>query len=123
MELQGRGTEAKTPPPGREHIVVRPGYCGGKPHIAGHRIKVQHIVTWHEHMGLCPDEIVATYSGLTLADVYAALTYYYDHREQIDADIEEDERFIAEQKEKAGRSKLQEKLTELHGKGDPLPPG
>ena len=32
----------------REHIAVVPEYCGGKAHIAGHRIKVQHIVIWHE---------------------------------------------------------------------------
>src|SRR5438876_11573268 len=30
-----------------EYVAIRPGYCGGKPHIAGHRIKVQHIAVWH----------------------------------------------------------------------------
>ncbi|WP_335134149.1 DUF433 domain-containing protein [Nostoc sp.] len=36
--------------------------CGGKPRIAGHRIRVQDIVIWHEGMGLSPDEIVDHYS-------------------------------------------------------------
>jgi len=30
------------------HIEITPGICGGKPRIAGHRIKVQNIVIWHE---------------------------------------------------------------------------
>jgi uncharacterized protein (DUF433 family) len=79
----------------RGHIAIAAGYCGGKPHIAGHRIKVQHIAAWHEQAGKSPDEIVAEYPGLTLADVYAALAYYYDHREEIDDDMQEDEEFVA----------------------------
>jgi uncharacterized protein (DUF433 family) len=75
-----------------EHILIKPGYCGGKPHIAGHRIKVQHVAVWHERMGLSPDEIASGY-GLTLAQVYAALTYYWDHKARIDADTKEGEAF------------------------------
>jgi uncharacterized protein (DUF433 family) len=106
-----------------EYIAIKPGYCGGKPHIAGHRIKVQHVAVWHERMGMTPAEIVATYPSLTLPAVYAALAYYHSHRAEIDADIEADERFVAEMKQKAGPSKLQERLAELHAKDDPLPPG
>jgi len=40
--------------------------------LAGHRITVQNIVTWHERMGRSADEIAADYD-LSLADVYAAL--------------------------------------------------
>jgi uncharacterized protein (DUF433 family) len=80
----------------REYIAVKPGYCSGKPHIAGHRIEVQHVAVWHERMGRTPGEIVATYPSLSLAAVYAALSYYHSHRAEIDADIEADERFVAE---------------------------
>lgn len=107
----------------QEFIAVKPGYCGGKPHIAGHRIKVQHIAVWHERMGMTPQEIVVTYPGLSLPAVYAALSYYHSHRSQIDADLEEDERFAAEMKANAGPSKLQQKLAAAHGKNDPLPSG
>ena len=41
----------------KEHIVITPGICGGKP-TAGHRIKVQDIEIWHERMGMSPDEII-----------------------------------------------------------------
>ena len=106
-----------------EHVAIKPGYCGGKPHIAGHRVKVQHIAVWHERMGMTPEEIVATHPTLTLAAVYAALAYYHSHRGEIDADIEADERFVAEMSANAGPSKLRERLAERHGKDDPLPPG
>ena len=66
-----------------QHIEITPGIVGGKPRIAGHRITVENIVIWHERMGKCADEIAAEYE-LTLADVYAALAYYYDHRAEID---------------------------------------
>ena len=102
---------------------MRAGHCGGKPHVAGSRIKVQHIVVWHERMGMSAEEIGATYPALTLASIYAALAYYHSHRAEIDADIEADERFVAEQKAKAGQSQVEQKLAALHAKNDPLPPG
>jgi uncharacterized protein (DUF433 family) len=106
-----------------EYIEVKPGFCGGKPHIIGHRIKVQHIVVWRERMGMTPEEIVVTYPSLSLPAVFAALAYYHSQRAEIDADIAADERFVAERKANAGPSKLQEKLAALHGKDDSLPPG
>ncbi|MCI0428718.1 MAG: DUF433 domain-containing protein [Nitrospiraceae bacterium] len=77
------------------HIAISEDVVGGKPRIAGHRITVQHIVIWHERMGLSADEIASNH-GLSLADVYAALTYYYDHRQEIDAAIVADESYVAE---------------------------
>jgi uncharacterized protein (DUF433 family) len=77
------------------HVEVTPGIVGGKPRIAGHRITVQDIVGWHERLGLSADEIATEYD-LSLADVYAALAYYYDHREEIDQAIRADEEFVAE---------------------------
>ena len=106
-----------------EYIAVRPGYCGGKPHILGHRIKVQHVAVWHERDGMTPEEIVATYPTLDLSSVYAALAYYHAHRQEIDADIEADERFVAEMKAKAGPSLLERKRAQRHATEDPLSPG
>jgi hypothetical protein len=37
--------------------------------------------------GLAPEDIVRHYPYLTLAEVHAAMTYYHDHREEIDAEI------------------------------------
>ncbi len=79
-----------------EHIGVKPGYCGGKPHILGHRIKVQHVVVWHERMGMSPTEIVASHPTISLSDIHAALAYYDDHRDEIDADVVAEEKRAAE---------------------------
>jgi len=51
------------------------------------------------------------------------LAYYHSHRADIDADIEADERFVAKQKAKAGRSLVEQKLTALNEKNDALPAG
>jgi uncharacterized protein (DUF433 family) len=107
-----------------EYIVKTPGTCGGKPRIAGTRIKVQHVYVWVEKMGMTPAEVVATYPHLTMAGVHAALAYYWSHRDEIHREMEEDERFVEELKAKAGPSPLQRKLAEMgHAPGDPLPPG
>lgn len=68
-------------------ITRTPGVCGGKPCIAGHRVRVSDIVIWHEHEGLSADAIVSQLPGLSLADVYTALAYYYEHLEEIRTEI------------------------------------
>lgn len=90
------------------HIEASPSIAGGKPRIAGHRVTVQNIVIRHERLGQSADEI-ATESGLTLADVYAALAYYYDHRADIDEAIRTDESYVAALRERTP-SKLREQL-------------
>jgi uncharacterized protein (DUF433 family) len=106
-----------------EHIEITPGICGGKPRIAGHRITVQNIAIWHERMGMSPDEIAATYPSITLADVYAALAYYHDHRGEIIARIEADDAFVEEMRSNAPPSRLQQRLSECHAQDDPIPSG
>ncbi|MEG3844480.1 DUF433 domain-containing protein [Microcoleus sp. herbarium14] len=93
----------------QEHIEITPGVCGGKPRIAGHRIKVQDIAIWYEDMGLSPDEIVYHHPSITLADVYAALAYYHDCRQQIRQQIREDEA-LARSIQEQTPSLLQKKL-------------
>jgi uncharacterized protein (DUF433 family) len=89
-------------------IVSTPGTCGGRPRIDGHRITVEDVAVWHERMGMSPDEIVSSYPTIPLSDVHAALAYYYEHRDAIDADILEGERFAAEMKAKLGPGPLDE---------------
>jgi uncharacterized protein (DUF433 family) len=104
-----------------ERIVSTPGTCGGKPRIAGHRIKVADIAIWYERTGLSPDEIVSTWPTLTLSDVHVALAYYYDHRDQIDADIRAGEEFV--DKYRAGQPSIFEKVRQrgLDASNDPIP--
>ena len=80
------------------HIEATPGVCGGKPRVAGTRIRVEDIVVWHELQGKSPNEIVADFPQLSLADVHAALTYYFDHREEIQRQMREAREFAATMK-------------------------
>lgn len=79
------------------HISVTSGVRGERPCIDGTRITVMNIVTL-ERMGLTPEEMRTYYSSrpLTLAEVHAALTYYYDHKDGIDACFEEDRKWDEE---------------------------
>ena|SRR5688572_3384650 len=92
-----------------QHIEVTPGVCGGRPRIAGHRIRVQDIYVWHELQGRSPDEIVSAFPQLSLADVYAALAYFWDHRDEILEDMKQQDAFVEEMKAKFP-SKLPERL-------------
>jgi uncharacterized protein (DUF433 family) len=85
----------------KTHIEATPGICGGRPRIAGHRIRVQDVVIWSEQ-GQSPDQIVADFPQISLADVYAALTYYHDHRDDIDRQIREDDEFVERMRAQCG---------------------
>jgi uncharacterized protein (DUF433 family) len=91
-----------------QRIVRTPDICGGKPRIAGHRITVQNIAIWHDRLGRSADEIASEYD-LELADIYAALAYYFAHREEIDQSIREAKAF-AEEMRRRTPSKLEKKL-------------
>lgn len=93
----------------REHIVVTPETCGGKPRIAGTRIQVKHIVVMHDRQGMPPEQIVSEYPHLTLAGIYSALAYYHDHRDEFNADIRAEREWYEEMKSKHP-SRLQERL-------------
>jgi uncharacterized protein (DUF433 family) len=90
-------------------ITARPDVCGGKACIAGHRVRVLDIVVWHEHRGMTPDEIVSHVPSITLADVHAALAYYFDHVDQIQQEMR-DERLHAGEFHRGHPSPLEAKL-------------
>ena len=93
----------------REHIEIVQGAGGPKPRIAGHRIRVQDVAIWHEKLGLSPDEIVDHYPTLTLADIHAALAYYWDHRDEIERAIAA-EQALGEEVRRGSPSLVREKL-------------
>ena len=82
-----------------EHIDISPGVLGGKPRIAGHRISVQDVVIWHYELEHPVEQIAGDYN-LTLADVYAALAYYHDHKKEIDKSMKDGEKLVAQMKRK-----------------------
>jgi uncharacterized protein (DUF433 family) len=87
---------------------------GGKPRIVGTRITVADIVLMHRRLGRALEEISGTYD-LPLAAVYAAMAYYYDHKDAIDQSLDEEEG-MAEAFKRNNPSRLREKLEALsHG--------
>jgi uncharacterized protein (DUF433 family) len=77
-------------------IISDPRLHGGRPVIAGTATSVRAIAALYK-LGLSAEEI-ADELPLTLGQVYAALTYYHIHTEQIEADLiaDSEERLIAE---------------------------
>jgi uncharacterized protein (DUF433 family) len=81
------------------YIDKTEGDVGGKPRIAGRRIAVQNIVIWHEWLGMSADKIASEYD-LTLAEIYAALAYYYNNPQEIDRSIKASESLVEEMMKK-----------------------
>ena len=71
-------------------IVRSDDIRGGRPRIAGTGVTVRRIVGWYKR-GLTPEEITTEIPHLSLAQVYAALTYYHANREEIEADMAAEE--------------------------------
>lgn len=72
------------------HITKQTGVCGGKAAIDNTRVRVADVVWLHKE-GHKPEQILTTYPQLSLAQVHAALTYFYDHPEEIEATLVADE--------------------------------
>lgn len=66
------------------HIVKVDGICGGEAIIEGTRIAVWHIVGYYYKVGMSVEEILAEWDYLTAAQVFSALAYYHDNKEEID---------------------------------------
>jgi uncharacterized protein (DUF433 family) len=67
-----------------------PRIRGGRPKIAGTGLTVSRIAGWYK-MGMTPEEIALEYPHLTLAQVHAALSYYHVNRDEIEADLAQEE--------------------------------
>jgi hypothetical protein len=65
---------------------------------------------WARYEPKPPEQIVSEYPHLTLAGIYAALAYYHDHREEVNADIRREREWYEEMHAKHP-SRLQGRLT------------
>ena len=92
----------------QQHIYTDP--ATGKPCISGTGIRVWDVYVLHERQGRTPDEIVAAYPHLSLADVHAALAYYWDNKDAIDQQMKEADEFVERLKAENGPGPLARKL-------------
>lgn len=107
-----------------QHIEVRPCRSGEtKAYVVGTRVSVADIYVRHELKGESPDQIVAALPHLNLAQVHAALAYFYDHPEEVRKQLYEEEAIVARLKAQTGPGPLQRKLHGETGDGAAIPPG
>jgi uncharacterized protein (DUF433 family) len=78
------------------------------------RVRVSHIVLPHLMHGWSAEELARQYPHLSLAEIHAALGYYFDHAEEIareiEADLAEDERLRAQAAANSFMTRLRAKL-------------
>jgi uncharacterized protein (DUF433 family) len=85
--MQGKGYVAMATVTDIGSLIVRSDDIrGGRPRVAGTGVTVRRIVGWYKQ-GLTPEEITTEMPHLSLAHVYAALTYSHANRDEIAADI------------------------------------
>jgi uncharacterized protein (DUF433 family) len=72
-------------------IVRNPEIRSGRPILAGTGVSVHSIVIRYK-WGQTPEEIADQFGHLSLAQVYAALAYYHANREEIEADLEQEDK-------------------------------
>ena len=87
-------------------------------YLSGTRIRVQDIYVLSEFQGKTPDEIVSAYPQLSLAQVHAALAYYFDHMDEIRDEIRQDQDFVEKFRQMTGPGPLEEKLRGMEGDAD-----
>ena len=80
-------------------ISIDPNVRGGRPCIAGTGLRVTDVVMATLFHQRTPSEIASDYE-ISLAQVHAALAYYYQHKLVLDADIREQIETARELKEK-----------------------
>jgi uncharacterized protein (DUF433 family) len=82
----------------------------GVAYIEGTTAKVIEIVLAKEVSGQSPEELQQEFPHLSLAQIYAALAYYHQHKEELDADIERRRQLARQMRQDAGPSPLAARL-------------
>ena len=79
-------------------IIRRAEISGGEPILQGTRISVRHIVE-RVRSGQSVEDILAALPHLTAAQIYAALSYYYENKSEMERlyEVSQPERIIAAQ--------------------------
>ena len=90
-----------------EHVQID---AEGAPVISGTTMKVVELVMAQMAFGWSPEELHFQHPYLTLGQIHSALAFYWDHKEELDADIERRGKYAEEARQKAGPSPLAAKL-------------
>src|SRR6266571_7627724 len=86
----------------------------GVPWITGANTKIVEVVLDKMAHGWSPEEMHRQHPHLSMAQIHAALSYYYEHQDEVDADIEGRYRYVdelrAQQKNPLTRAELEARL-------------
>lgn len=81
--------------------------------IAGANTKVIEVVLDTLAHGSSPEEIHFQYPHLSLAQIHAALSFYYEHKPELDAEIQRGWREVNDLAAKESESSLHQRLREI----------
>src|SRR5438067_13113176 len=82
----------------------------GVAYIEGTTAKVIEVVLNQEWAGQTPEELQRDMPHLTLAQINAALAYYHEHKEELDAEIERGDQLAEKLREEAGESPFAKRM-------------
>lgn len=85
----------------------------GVPVITGTTMKVVELVMAHQAHGWSPEELHFQFPHLSLGQIHSALAYYWDHKDELDADIDRRVRYAEQARREAGPSVVKAKLAKL----------
>lgn len=94
-----------------EHIILNNARV---PVIEGTTMKVVELALAQAAYGWSADELREQFPYLTFGQIYSALAYYWDHQEELDADVEDRIRKADKIKKSMPESAL---VKRLRGKG------
>jgi uncharacterized protein (DUF433 family) len=84
------------------HVTTHKAICAGSPIIRGTRTRVANIAGYYL-MGLTPEEILRELPHLGLSQVFDALSFYFDHRREIERELQEDKEELVSKNVPAGK--------------------
>lgn len=85
----------------------------GVPWISGANTKVIEVVLDKLAYGWSPEEMHRQHPHLSMAQIHAALSYYYEHQDEVDADIERRYQYAEELRAQQPDSPLRQRLRAL----------
>ena len=84
----------------------------GVPRIEGTTTKVIEIALDQKVFGWTAEEIYLQHDYLTLSQIYSALAYYWDYKEELDEDIERRRQYVEQMRQNAALSLTRSKVYE-----------
>lgn len=82
----------------------------GVPYIAGTTMKVIELVEADIAYGWSPEELHLNHRYLTMSQIHSALAYYWDYKQELDADMQRGFEYAEQLRKQAGESPLVKKL-------------